>query len=354
MDNFSYSATEIKKYIILSLIAIAASSCATQELYLNVMQPAPVTIGPEIKTIGIIDRSNPTDETKPLDMIDKLLTLEGNELDSIGTLEAIKGVTEELKNNDRFTGVKLLSNLKFKATTIGALPSPLTWDQVEGICRENGTDALFALEMYDTDTHINYSTENKQIKTPLGTIPGIVHVASMETLVKTGWRIYSPADKAIIDEFIVAESVALLGRGINPVAAAATLLNRKEAVKEASRKSGAVYALRLIPYQFRATRDYYVKGTYNFKIAKRRAQVSKWDEAAELWEKETVNPKRKIAGRAHYNMAIINEINGDLETALSWAEKAYTDYRIKPALHYVKILENRRYNNEVLKFQEER
>ncbi len=27
----------------------------------------------------------------------------------------------------------------------------------------------------------------------------------------------------------------------------------------------------------------------------------------------------KIAGRAHYNMAIINEINGDLETAKQWA-----------------------------------
>jgi|GEM_PF-6700738 len=53
-------------------------------------------------------------------------------------------------------------------------------------------------------------------------------------------------------------------------------------------------------------------------------------------------------------MAIINEINGDLETAKSWAEKAYSDYRCKPALRYVRILENRQYNNEVLKYQEER
>jgi hypothetical protein len=344
----------MKKILIILLITIAASSCATQELYLNVMQPAPVTVSPEIKTIGIIDRSNPTDQTKTLDMIDKLLTLEGDDLDSIGTLEAIKGVTEELKNNDRFTTVKLLDNLKFMATNLGAMPLPLTWDQVDGICRENGTDALFALEMYDTDTRISYSTENKQIKTPLGNIPAIEHIASMETLVKTGWRIYSPEDKAILDEHIVAESVVFLGRGINPVAAAAALLNRKDAVKEASRKTGAVYALRLVPYQFRATRDYFVKGNDNFKTAKRLAQVRKWDEAAELWEKETTNPKRKIAGRAHYNMAIINEINGDLESAISWAQKAYSDYKNKPALHYVRILENRKYNDEVLKYQEER
>ena len=344
----------MKKYFILPVLVLAATSCATQELYLNVTQPAPVTIAPEIKTIGIIDRSNPTDQTKTIDMIDQLLTLEGDELDSIGTLEAINGVTEELKENDRFNEVKLLTNLKFKASSVGSLPSPLTWEQVEGICRENGTDALFALEMYDTDTHISYSTEKTQIETPLGNIPAIEHIASMEILVRTGWRIYSPADKAILDEYIVAETVNFTGRGINPVVAVSALMNREAAVKEVSNKAGHIYALRLIPYRLRATRDYFVKGTDNFEIAKRKAQLGKWDEAAVLWEKETTNPEMKIAGRAHYNMAIINEINGDLETAKTWAQKAYSDYKIKPALDYVRILENRLYNNEVLEYQNER
>ena len=344
----------MKKYFILPFIVLAATSCATQELYLNVTQPAPVSIAPEIKTIGIIDRSNPTDQTKTIDMIDQLLTLEGDELDSIGTLEAINGVTQELKENDRFNEVKLLTDIKFKASSVGSLPSPLTWEQVEGICLENGTDALFALEMYDTDTHVNYSTEKTQIETPLGNIPALEHIASMEILVKTGWRIYSPANKAILDEYIVAETVNFTGRGINPVVAVSALMNREAAVKEVSNKAGHIYALRLIPYRLRATRDYFVKGTDNFKIAKRRAQLGKWDEAAELWEKETGNPDRKVAGRAHYNMAIINEINGDLETAKTWAQKAYADYKIKLALDYVRILENRAYNEEVLKYQEQR
>ncbi len=344
----------MKKYLVLPLLAAATVSCATQELYLNVTQPAPVTIAKEIKTVGIIDRSTPTDKTKTLDLIDKILSLEGADLDVIGTGEAIKGVTAELNANNRFEEVKLLSDLEFKATNIMGLPAPLTWEQVEGICRDNGTDALFALEMYDTDTRVNYSTASKQIKTPLGNIPGLEHTASMETLVKTGWRIYSPADRIIADEFIVAESIVFTGRGINPLAAASALLNRKEAVKEVSNKAGHIYALRLLPYRLRATRDYFVKGTNNFKIAKRRAQLGKWDEAAELWEKETTNPKMKIAGRANYNMAIISEINGDLEAAKSWAQKSYEDYKNKLGLRYVRIIENRQYNNEVLQYQEER
>ncbi|MFZ2286274.1 MAG: DUF6340 family protein [Bacteroidales bacterium] len=344
----------MKKYLLLPLLAAVAVSCATQELYLNVTQPAPVTIVPEIKTVGIIDRSTPTDQTKSLDVIDKVLTLEGAALDSIGTLEAIKGVTEELAANDRFNEVKLLNGLKFRTSSLGGMPAPLTWDQVEGICRENGTQALFALELYDTDTRISYGTEPGKVKTPLGDIPVLNHSASMETLVKTGWRIYSPSDRAILDEHIVAESVVFAGKGINPVAAVAGMIHRKDAVKEVSTKAGHIYALRLIPYRLRVTRDYFVKGTDNFKVAKRRAQLGKWDDAAELWEKETENPKMKIAGRAHYNMAIISEINGNIDDAIAWAQKAYSDYRNRPGLRYVRILENRKYNEEVLRYQEQR
>lgn len=344
----------MKNFLILPLIALLATSCATQELYLNITQPAPVTIAPEIKTVGIIDRSTPTDQTKSLDALEKVLSLEGADLDSVGSLEAIKGVTEELMNNDRFDQVKLLNDIKFKTTGVGSLPNPLTWEQVDAICNESGTQALFALEMYDTDTHVNYSAAPVKVKTPLGEIPGLEHTASMETLVKTGWRIYSPADRAILDEHIVAESVAFAGRGINPVAAVGAILKRKDAVKEVSRKAGNVYALRLLPYRLRVTRDYYVKGTNNFKIAKRRAQVGNWNEAAELWQQETSNPKRKVAGRASYNMAIISEINGNIQDAIGWAQKSYTDYRIKPGLRYVHILENRSYNNDLLQYQEQR
>lgn len=344
----------MKTKLILPLIALSVMSCKTQQLYLSVTQPAPVTISKEIKDIGIIDRTTPTEETKTLDLIDKVVSLEGKNLDSIGTIESIKGVTDELNNNNRFNTVKLLSDLTFKASNTAVFPVPLTWDQVDAICTEQDLDALFSLEMYDTDTRVDYSSRPVQIKTPLGSIPGLEHTASMETLVKTGWRIYSPAERAIIDEYIVAETIVFTGRGINPVAAASALLNRKEAVKEVSKKAGHIYAMRILPYTIRVTRDYYVKGTDNFKVAMRKARNGKWDEAGALWEQETGNPKAKIAGRAYYNMAIINEINGDLEAALSWAQKAYEDYKVKPGLRYARILENRLYDLNLLRQQEER
>ena len=342
----------MKNFVFLLIFAILVTSCATNQLYINVTEPAPVTIPPYIKKVGVINRSASTDETKVLDVVDKALSLEGKDLDKEGSIESIKGLSEELLKNERFSEVKTVE-MDFRTPRLETFPAPLTWEIVGQICRESGTDALFSLEKFDTDTRVNYSNRKVDIKTPLGVIPGLEHEANMETLVKTGWRIYDPAGKMILDEFIYDESVVFHGRGINPLIAASALIGRKDAVKEVGNKAGHGYALRIIPFRLRVWRDYYVKGTDNFKIAKRKAQLGKWDEAGELWMTETENPKAKVAERATYNMAIISEINGDLNAALGWAQRSYENYRNKPALKYVHILENRLYKNEVLSAQEE-
>lgn len=343
----------MKKYSIIILIAAALASCKTQHLYLNVVEPAPVTIPGDIKKIGVINRSMSTDETRTIDVIDKALSLEGAKLDEEGAQECIKGLTDELLNNNRFIEVKALTDIDFRTPKLVMFPVPLTWEIVDQICKETETDALFSLEKYDTDTHIDYATRKVNLKTLLGSVPGIEHRANMETIVKTGWRIYDPAGRRILDEYIYQESIVFSGGGVNPILAATALIGRKEAVNEVSNKAGHGYALRILPYQLRVMRDYFVRGTDNFKVARRKAQMGKWDEAGELWKEETTNRSMKVAGRASYNMAIINEINGDLVSALQWAQKAWEDYKVKLALKYVRILENRMYKNDILKMQEE-
>ncbi|MDQ1296906.1 MAG: hypothetical protein QG611_885 [Bacteroidota bacterium] len=345
---------KIRKAIPVLLMIVLLGSCKTQQLYLNVVEPAPVTLSQDIKSVGVINRSMPTDQTKILDVIDKVFTLEGVDLDKDGAEQAINGLSDELLNNNRFSEIKNLKDIDFRTPRLGIFPVPLSWDIVNKICKERRTDALFSLEYYDTDTRLHYSTRNVDVDTPLGiSIPGIEHLAEMETIVKTGWRIYDPASQVIADEFNHVQSVVFTGRGINPLVAAAALTGRKEAVKDVSNKAGRGYALRLLPFELRVMRDYFVKGTNNFKIARRKAQLGKWDEAGQLWEKETNNPKMKIAGRACYNMGIINEINGDVDMALQWAQKAYEDYNIKLGREYSRILENRRMKREILEEQQQ-
>jgi hypothetical protein len=154
-----------------------------------------------------------------------------------------------------------------------------------------------------------------------------------------------------LDEFAVSRQLSFSGRGINPVAAAAAVMNRNEAVKEVANKVGQAYAQRIIPFWIRVSRDYYVRGTDNFVIAKRKAQTGNWDDAAKLWQKETSSSSKKIAGRACYNMAIISEINGNLDAAIKWAQRSYENYNNRLALRYVNILKNREVNKAIVQEQ---
>jgi hypothetical protein len=154
-----------------------------------------------------------------------------------------------------------------------------------------------------------------------------------------------------LDEYIIGQDVSFSGSGINPAAAASSLIGRKEAVTDVGIKAGEAYAARILPCWIRVSRDYFVSGNENFKTAKRRAQSGDWDGAAQIWLEETKNPNGTLAGRACYNMAIISEINGDLDAAIQWSQKSYVDYRNRLALSYLNILKYRQNQNELLKSQ---
>lgn len=335
------------------LISLGLSSCASTELVrLSVLEPAPVTLPAHIKNIGVVNRSEIAPQNKAVDIVDKVFSIEGKDLDKEGALASIAGLENELAKNNRFTDIKTIADARLTSLVPGVFPSPLSWDIVQKICRDNNTDALFALELFDTDSKINYAANPVTVNTPLGKVPGVEHSATMLTTVKAGWRIYDPSGQNILDEFPVMGKMVFSGKGINPVKAAGALIGRKEALKQVGDKAGRDYALRIIPYWLRVSRDYYVRGTDNFRMARRKAQTGNWDEAAAVWEKETSNGKGKVAGRACYNMAIINEINGDIAGAMQWAQKAYENYNNKLALRYIKVLEDRNVRNAILESQE--
>jgi hypothetical protein len=335
------------------VIVFIFSSCASTELvHISVQQPARVTLPAYIKNVLVVNRTAVSNKSKVFNVVDKVVSLETPDLDKEGSLATITGLSDELKKNNRFAQVNLLDGTDLTTDVPGLFPSPLSWDTVEELCTENNADALFSLELFDTHSNIDYSINKTTAKTPLGNIPLVEQQANMRTVVKAGWRIYDVREKNILDEAAVSRNIMYHGKGINPLLAAQALIERKEAVKEVGNMAGHAYAFSIIPLWTRVTRDYYVRGSGNFKIATRKARTGNWNGAAQLWQAETSNPKRKIAGRACYNMAIISEINGDLDTAIVWAQKSYENYGIRLALTYVNILKNRKINDAIVADQQ--
>ncbi|MFT3946858.1 MAG: DUF6340 family protein [Agriterribacter sp.] len=340
------------KYIfIISAVIIFSSCTSTNSLRLTVTQPAPVTVPSDIKKIAIINRSEINKQNEVIEVADKVFSLEGKDLDREGSASGVTGLREAFLKYDRFSEVILQENRVSNNVGPGIFPSPILWDDVMKLCKVLQADAIFVLELFDTDSKIAYSTSPITKTTPLGKVTVLEHTAHMTTLVKMGWRLYDPAHRDILDEYPYQTTLDFYGKGVNPATAAAALTSRKEAVKQAARQAADQYASRIFPYSLRVARDYYVSGTDNFKIAKRKAQTGNWDGAAVHWNQEVNNPDEKIAGRACYNMAIISEINGDLNGAIEWAQKSYEQYSNRLALGYLKTLKGRQVNEEILKAQ---
>lgn len=345
----------MKNLLSIVIIASGLSSCASTEwVKMSVTEPAPVSIPAAATKVGVINRSETDPKNRAIDVVDKIFSLEGAQLDHEGALAGMEGMEATLQQNGRFTEVVPVNDILYTNSTAGVFPAALSWPEVEKICRNNNIDLLFSLEVFDTDSKINYAVGTVQKTTPLGKVTLPEHTATMITRVQTGWRVYDPVSRTILDEYSIPRSISFYGKGVNPAAAAAALLERKQAVKQVGNQAGVTYAQRILPYSTRVTRDYFVKGNDSFKTARRKAQTGNWDGAAEIWQQQTNAADAKVAGRACYNMAIINEINGNLDTAIDWARKAYENYGVRLGLTYVKILEGRKINNQILKDQAHR
>ncbi len=338
----------LHKLFLGSLFAALLLGCsATNRLTMGITEPAIVTLSPEAQKVGIINRSLPSEKNKDIDKMDQILSAEGKMLDKEGSEASLEALLNALGDIGLFEDVRIIEDEGTKKG-LGIMPASLSWDEVERICQEHDLDVLFSLALYDTDTRVSYNMTTLEVPNDLGIRVAVpAHELTLHTLIKNGWRVYDLNDRVLADQFMTTAEVFAVGKGINPVKAYEAIQNRKEGVVERSRVLGNNYGMRLVPTRRRIARDYFVRGTNNFKIARRRAQTGDWQGAAELWERELYHPKSRIAGRACYNMAIINEINGNLNEAVEWASRSYTDYRNRRALDYLNVLRFRQ-NQEAL------
>lgn len=331
----------------LILITITVFSCKTNLVYIQSTNPPPVRLNKAIKKVGIVSRTTPSEENKTLNTYHQMISGETLKLLKESSSEAMRGLNDALMHYQRFDTIKLITDLDLKTPVTGTFPSQLSWPEVESICNAREVDLLFVLEIFSSELKV------VPLNVPPPGINAVVDIlnaatqarVNIITTVKLGWRIYDPHNLIILDEYPMFENLIVTAGAVNIINTTEAMLGRKEAIKQSSNKMGYVYADRVIPYGVTLTRDYYVKGTANFKTATRKAKTGNWDGAGELWLKDTKSAKRKIAGRACYNMAILGEINGDLDTAISWAQKAYEEYNNKLALQYVNQLKKRRQLN---------
>ncbi|MEX0291652.1 MAG: DUF6340 family protein [Flavobacteriaceae bacterium] len=331
-----------------SLILITACS-TTHQLSINTIAPAEVDLARNIKRIGIINSSIPSERAEYKDRLGQILASEDKELAKQGTDAAINGLFEELANDQRFEEILLLEDVPEVMKGISPVPDANSWNTIETLCQMHDVDAIFSLAYYDTDTKISLKNTKMQERDLVRDYVEVkAHEITLETLIENGWRIYDPQNKEIIDEFTFNDQVTASAKGISPMRALRAVTDRKDSILQKSMNTGSAYGSRLQPSKQVIVREYYISGTDRLVEADKLAQNEDYDAAKLLWEQDVEHVNAKIRARACHNLAVINEYKGDLENAVDWASKSNDHAKSKITKKYIEALQHRIAQKEVL------
>jgi Family of unknown function (DUF6340) len=329
----------MNKSLILLFSCIVLFSCSKYG-YVSVNYPLnpQVVLPQDVKSIAYVNRSNSDPHLKNTAkrVLEAIVTAEVGGSDKIASEECQRGIFEQLRGR---VGPVIVapSNINVYGTGTREIPAPLSWNAVKTICDTTHSQALLCLESFDSNTDLAQSVVTNEIGNLIGSgklsnpIPNQVHMN-----VTSFWRMYYPAKQSIIDEYRCNKNIGFTGPIPSP-----------EALPQAAFSSGREYISRFLSDYYTVSRKFYKRGlgrdNEGFQIAFRKSATANWKEAAEIWEQLSHSNNRRNAGRACLNLAVTNEVLGNIDAAIVWARKAYENYNDKIARYYVNsLLEKKR------------
>ncbi len=316
------------------------TNCKTVDLRFKLYNNPAVTLPEHVKQMVVVNRTLIDSTQKDKNLIEAIVTGESFLGDKQGPEDCIYSFRNYFNN---YGPVPVVIPEKHRLYgNIGSFQSePLDWKLVKKICRENKSSALISLEKFDTNSDATVGA----VKSGVDIINNAMNGGGLSQGVKDiryhvqyGWKLYDTLSQQIV--YSDDQAVHEIARGV-PMLAPLPI----EAVKNTAVVIGEREASKFASTFYWVHRDYYKKGkSSKFKIGVRRAYVNDWDGAIEIWKETAKSDNSKTAGRSCYNIAIAYEVKGDVNEALKWARKSFSDYGTKLAHQYVYTLE-RRVNN---------
>lgn len=333
--------------------ALLAMGCSTSMTTLEVLQPSQIVLPDHVKTIATIDRSRP--EKGFAAVVEGLITGEAIGQDKEGRSKALLGLTDALSRTPRFQVKPTMIELSGSKTGSNMMP-PLSWQEIESLCKRYDADAIAAIESFDTNNEVLYSSSQSKQKNKDGTeTVRTTFTARRNLRLYVGWRLYDPKLRTVIDETIISDFIEDSGSGSTQELAGKNLRDIYLVTRDLAAKIGEKYGMRIAPVWVMVSRNFYntAKGAGQepMERANRYVKTGSWDQAAEIWKDLTRTADQKTAGRAAHNLAVAAERLGALPLALDWAKQAFVKYGNKASQSYIQILEQRIADQQRLDYQ---
>lgn len=334
------------KTILFLLAGIALVSCKSNYAILTIenIQHAKDELSPDIQSLTLMNRSmssqfqNHREDSLQMYFYRKGFQLSKIVLDSTAADTTIRALAALMFESGRYDVVVPLERNFARSLSYEILPDTLSPAQVSEICTNFKTDALMVLERFTTKAMADYSAE-RYLDGTTGNVYS--YNATLDLKYDAFFRIYKPGLKTLVKEIAVSDTIYWESVDNSQEG----LFSKLPTVKQALINAGIKVALdvdgKLSPTWIPEKRGYFL-----FKNKDDQGQKfmneNKYDEAGQYWTEMARSTNKKIRSKAEYNLALISELNGDMDKAIEFGLKSFYSYYRFQTQSYLKKLEARK------------
>lgn len=333
-------------FFIVILLFVAVSCTTTKTVTIEIPERAQKELPPRIQSLVLVNRTvdeNYTDlhtDTIQNHFYKSHFTIDTVLYDLVAVDTCLKATGDLLFESGRYD-VVIPENrfLTFEKNSFFSKEMP--WNEVSELCATYNTDAVLSIDMFNTqvitqfekDTHFDISDDAFYTAV----------TANMVVVYDALFRVYDPVEeKIIIREFLkdtllwedYARNTTALFKDFTPV---------KQALSEAGIAVALDFSEKISTVWRRAKRPIYITGDNNLKLAGTLIDSGEWEQAIALWKETAENSKSKSTkSKAQLNVAMAYEIQGDIDSAISWGLKSYNTMYRQITYQYLELLDRRK------------
>jgi hypothetical protein len=332
--------------IVFFLAGFAFASCKSNYAIITIenMQHAKDELSPDIQSITLMNRSmnnqfaNYQEDSLQMYFYRNGYQLSKVVLDSMAADTTIRALAELMFESGRYDVVIPVERNFSRNLSYELLPDTLNRNQVSEICSNFNTDALMVLERFYVKTMADF-TEQRYTDSNNGQVNSFN--ATLDLKYSAYFRIYKPGAKTLVKEIAVADTIYWESDDYTLERLFGKLPSVKKAIISAGIKAALDVDSKLSPTWISEKRGYFL---FNMKNDPGQQFMSKndYEQAEKYWSELAKSNSKKVRSKAEYNLALISELNGDLDKAIEYGVKSYySQYRFQTET-YLKRLEARK------------
>lgn len=319
---------------ILGLVLITVSSCQPYtSMQIETIIPAKVEFPGNFNKIVFVNFATDINHDEKTDTL--LYNIITEEM-SLGFMDAIQSAVGVDSTNFLYIKGFPDSNEFYKLDTI-------SWQYLEKISGNSNADIFIVLDSLKLSMESDRYTE-------YNTYP-VEYYKYRELSVNIYWSLFDLVEKKNLDKYHYSDTLLWEAKSYLKTEIEMKMPSIERSIRETSYFAASDYAKRIFPGWRSEARYYFNRGNKDFESAAQFVKTNNWEEASILWEKYTTNIDQEIASRACFNLAFYNEIMGNIDLAIAWAEKSKEIKNKTRTRYYVSLLKTRKQDLEKLQKQ---